>query len=289
MKCDVSIIVLCYMHRRYLDECLDSLIQNIEELGELRVKIVFVDDGSVDGSLEFAKKKLAGKRTLFLQMDRSSDIEKDPMHRVLMALREGLRHVKAEYMFFTEGDDFWVAPNTLQAMISRLSSYKKSAIACQTKNYFSDSKQFSAKSMCLDFGQRIGIEQIIHQGPDLLSLNAILAPVDCWKKAIDDAIKFNTGSHTLALITIADQCSGITLIKDGLAAYRINSASSIMNAINHDFKRLTRHSLGQINLYLFIFKNYGRSWTIKLRILLKIFKIIKTFARKSVTNFNLWI
>lgn len=64
MAPDVTVIVLGWNGRQYLPDCLDSLLA--QDSGRLTFEVLYVDNGSVDGSLDFVRAHYPGVRTLAL-------------------------------------------------------------------------------------------------------------------------------------------------------------------------------------------------------------------------------
>lgn len=94
MNIKVSTIIIAYNIEKYIEKCLDSLInQTFKDL-----EIIVVNDGSTDSTLEKIEKfKRIDNRIILLNQD-----NKGPME----ARESGLKVARGEYVLFVDGDDW---------------------------------------------------------------------------------------------------------------------------------------------------------------------------------------
>lgn len=110
----VSIIVPVYNVEKYLDQCVNSLINQTYD----KIEIILVDDGSKDNSGrlcdEWAKKsnkiKAVHKKNAGLGMARNT----------------GLEHVTGNYVMFIDSDDY-LAENVVEKLLEKLLTEKVDA------------------------------------------------------------------------------------------------------------------------------------------------------------------
>ena len=88
----VSVIVPSYNYLRYIDKCLESVINQDYP----NIEVIVVDDGSTDGSLEYLK-SLGGPIKVLQQNNEG----------VSIARNHGLLESKGEFIAFLDADDFW--------------------------------------------------------------------------------------------------------------------------------------------------------------------------------------
>lgn len=91
----VSVIVPVYNVEKYLQQCLDSIInQTLQE-----IEIICVDDGSTDGSLEILEK--------YAKKDRRVGIIKQKNAGAGAARNRGMLAAHGKYLSFLDSDDFF--------------------------------------------------------------------------------------------------------------------------------------------------------------------------------------
>jgi glycosyltransferase involved in cell wall biosynthesis len=91
----VSVIITCYNFERYIGMTIDSVLQQNYDY----LKIIVVDDGSIDNSLAILC-KYADRITVLKHEDGGN-------HGQAASLNLALRHVESDYIAFLDGDDLW--------------------------------------------------------------------------------------------------------------------------------------------------------------------------------------
>lgn len=94
--CFLSIIVPVYNGERYLEECLNSLLD--QDLPEHTYEIVCVNDGSKDGSAEILSRYQTCHQNLRVLFQQNSG--------VAAARNAGLDAARGEFIWFVDADDF---------------------------------------------------------------------------------------------------------------------------------------------------------------------------------------
>lgn len=105
----LSVIVPIYNVEKYLEQCLDSIVnQTYKDL-----EIILVNDGSPDNSGEICKR--------YAEKDsRIKYIEKEN-GGLVSAYTEGYKYVTSEYVTFVDSDD-WIDPNMYQILMDKMLS-----------------------------------------------------------------------------------------------------------------------------------------------------------------------
>lgn len=96
MDCNVkvSVVMPVYNVENYIEECLDSLInQTLKE-----IEIICVDDGSTDGTLKLLYK--------YEEADSRVKIIQQQNQYAGVARNNGMKHAVGEYIIFLDSDDF---------------------------------------------------------------------------------------------------------------------------------------------------------------------------------------
>lgn len=116
MKNDlVSIIVPVYNSGKFLEECLDSLIEQTYK----NLEIICIDDGSTDDSLEILNKyKMMDDRIIVLSQENKGQS---------IARNLGIEVSKGRYINFTDSDDV-ILPNTIEYSLNQIKTYQLDAV-----------------------------------------------------------------------------------------------------------------------------------------------------------------
>lgn len=102
--CLVSIIVPIFNAERYLEECIQSLINQTYS----NVEIILIDDESKDESLRICRQ--------FAQIDKRIKIFQQKNSGAGAARNTGLRHVNGKYVMFVDADDY-VSPEAIEKLL----------------------------------------------------------------------------------------------------------------------------------------------------------------------------
>ena len=104
MPC-VSIIVPVYNVSLYLEQCIESLINQTYK----KLQIILVDDGSKDSSYDICK-KYANEDKRILIIHKSNE-------GASFARRDGIRYAIGQYIMMVDGDD-WIDLNTCEECVN---------------------------------------------------------------------------------------------------------------------------------------------------------------------------
>lgn len=109
MKPLISIIVPVYNTEKYLQDCIDSLVnQTMKE-----IEIIFVNDASTDSCLEIMKKNQKECPDKIIVIDSKENLKQGGARNL------GLRIAQGDYILFVDSDDF-VAPTICEKMYKRI-------------------------------------------------------------------------------------------------------------------------------------------------------------------------
>jgi glycosyltransferase involved in cell wall biosynthesis len=96
-KYKISILIPCYNVEKYINRCLDSLINSTFDKN--MYCIICYDDGSNDKTLKILRKYVTKYDNIIILDNR---INQGTSH----ARQQLLNHVKTEYFYFVDADDF---------------------------------------------------------------------------------------------------------------------------------------------------------------------------------------
>ena len=103
----LSVIVPVYNVEKYLERCIQSILNQKYQVGE----IICVDDGATDSSPEILR--------VFQEKDKRIKIIHKNNGGLVSAKKEGLLHAKGKYITFVDADD-WIEPDMYQEMMELL-------------------------------------------------------------------------------------------------------------------------------------------------------------------------
>lgn len=112
----LSIIIPIYNLEKYIGECLDTIIPQINN----KTEIILVNDGSTDNSYNILKPYIDKYKNIKYFYQKNSGVSK--------ARNLGLSKATGQYILFIDGDD-WLIPNTLQDIYSKINENKYDIIA----------------------------------------------------------------------------------------------------------------------------------------------------------------
>lgn len=124
----VSVIVPIYNTEKYLEKCIESLInQTLRE-----IEIILIDDGSTDKSYEIARK--------FESLDKRITVIKQENTGQSGARNRGLEIAKGEYIGFVDSDD-WVDENFYEKLYEKIKKEKADLGVASRKMFDKNDKQ----------------------------------------------------------------------------------------------------------------------------------------------------
>ncbi|MBQ5592699.1 MAG: glycosyltransferase [Clostridia bacterium] len=112
----VSVIVPIYNAEKYLEQCLDSVVnQTLKE-----IEIILIDDGSTDGSAEICKKYLDDERVTYFRKENEG---------LAAARDDGMKLAQGEYIGFVDSDD-WSEPDMYDKMYTAAKTNDSDIVFC---------------------------------------------------------------------------------------------------------------------------------------------------------------
>ena len=112
----VSVIVPIYNAEKYLEQCLDSIVnQTLKD-----IEIILIDDGSTDGSAEICKKYLGDERVTYFRKENEG---------LAAARDDGMKLAQGEYIGFVDSDD-WIEADMYEKMYLAAKSNDSDIVFC---------------------------------------------------------------------------------------------------------------------------------------------------------------
>ena len=104
-KKKVSVAMATYNGKKYIQEQIDSILENLEKKDEL----IISDDGSNDGTIEIIKKNI--------KKDNRIKLINGPQRGVIKNFENALLNCNGDYIFLSDQDDIWL-PNKVKTVMS---------------------------------------------------------------------------------------------------------------------------------------------------------------------------
>jgi len=113
-KYDVSIIIPVYNTDDYIDECMQSIIDQNYDFE--RIEVILINDGSKDNSLEVCQKYSDKYDNVILINQENSGVSK--------ARNEGIKKATGKYLMFLDSDDY-VSCDTIRILIEKMDEHSE--------------------------------------------------------------------------------------------------------------------------------------------------------------------
>lgn len=118
----VSIIIPAYNAERFLERCVNSILQQTYE----ELEILIINDGSLDRTLELCNQ--------YKERDERIQVINQANKGVAATRNVGLRNVTGDYILFVDADD-WIEPNMVERLVNAISGQEAMDIAfCSSDN-----------------------------------------------------------------------------------------------------------------------------------------------------------
>lgn len=122
-KIKVSVIMLVYNHEKYLQQAIESVI---EQQVDFEYELLIGEDKSTDNSLQIIRKYEHKYPNIIKVFSREKN------YGAVRNSYDLYMHSSGQYMTHLEGDDYWCDPNRMQKQVDFLEAHKE-YIACAHK------------------------------------------------------------------------------------------------------------------------------------------------------------
>lgn len=217
----VSIIVLAYNTEKYIQECLESIVNQTYK----NIEVIVIDDGSKDNTKQIVENMSLNDNRIKLY----SRSNKGTYYSRI----EGYKMSTGKYIMYVDSDDV-IELNMVEIMYNAIIRNESSIVHCQNKLYIGDNIIESKK---------IFIEEINLSSNDLepYFYDLLYKTIECnpvWKQLyardvlidIDDSNKsLMYGEDLYCNIKAYQQMNKITFIPEQLYIYRVNNSGITRN------------------------------------------------------------
>lgn len=235
----VSIIVPTYNVERYVEECIDSLLNQTYE----NIEIIILDDGSSDATI-YLLKQYGNKIQLI-----ANDNNKGQGAR----RNEGMTLARGKYVYFVDSDD-WVEPKTIEEAVKQLEETQAELVRFNGVSFY-DAKTTEVNEGKYNFSDRLEHKNVYEDEEALEANRRTYSASPClyvFRKELIDThnLQFMEGVlhedeyFTTRLFTVTTK---MTYLKQNFYHRRYRTASTMTESTK-------AHQLRSFNSYLEVFK-----------------------------------
>lgn len=209
----VSIIVTVYNTEKYIEECINSLINQTYK----NIEIILIDGGSTDRTPDICDK--------YENIYKNIRVVHKENEGVSAARNRGVLEATGDYIFFIDGDD-WIENNTIETLVW-LEEENESDIAFIIKA----GHIYSSGEVLIGDGKKM----LLH----ILDVSVIEIWGKLFKKQLFDDVRFPEGKlneDLYVLPTILLKCKKVVAYHKGLYHYRIREEGLMKSGLKGDFR-----------------------------------------------------
>jgi len=292
----ISIIIPVYNVEKYLEQCLDSIVnQTLED-----IEIICINDGSTDNSSKILE--------TYKEKDKRIKIIRKKNEGLGAARNTGMEYVKGDYIGFVDSDD-WVSHNMFEKLYNNAKKFDSDVVMCPVNVFDENSGEISSDKPyytleCFDksFDNRFFNH---FEAKDFFFGIAVMAFNKIYKKSFLEKlnVKFPEGllfeDNPFFYETFLS-ANRVSLIRDFVYYYRTNRKDSIINKSGEKFfDVVTIHKLTlsifenkgffdiyKFNLYYYVLKSMQNRYNqVSENLKQEFFELIQEFVKKRI-NLN---
>lgn len=246
----VSVFVICYNHKNFLRECLDSIL--IQQ-ADFDYEVLVHDDASTDGSAEIIKEYASkySKIKAVLQTQNQYTKGVKPFS-ILKAMSKG------KYIAWCEGDDFWGDEFKLKKQFDFMENNSEYSIC------YHDSKVINEKSELINESKVKDIFKVDYNSSDLKKGKfSIPTQSSFFISSFNLPLHYSrvVNEDTFIFIILGSHGKGKYLDNIKPSHYRIHSGgiwskqekSKIILHLKNTYNELSKFYLSQNSYYLFLY------------------------------------
>ncbi len=242
----LSIIVPIYNTEKYLEKCVESILDQVYESYE----IILVDDGSTDSSVKICDEYEKKGRVKVVHKENGG---------IISARKAGIAVAEGKYIGFVDSDD-WIEKNMYLQLMQNVLGYNADIVSCGYYLDYKDTRRivntYEEKKVLGNVSENASfINGILATGFDWKNSRNI-APTVCNKvfrkklleqvyKNIDERILWD--EDTVTVLEAVLDCKYMVLIPDPLYHYRQNTSS-----VSH------RTNMAVLRNYVYVFDELYR-------------------------------
>jgi len=209
----VSIIVSCYNHEAYIEECILSILKQTYN----NIELIVIDDGSSDSSAEILEK---------LQQEHSFYFERQKNQGLTKTLNKAIKMAKGKYIAPLGSDDI-ILPNKTAIQVDYLEKRKDIAVVGGNITCIDQDGNIKQKQRHKEY-REVDFKTIFKQAKLIPAAPSVMIRADVLKEIGG----YNTECRLEDLylwLTITHAGYKITVLKDVVAHYREHGSNTYKN------------------------------------------------------------
>lgn len=125
----ISVIIPCYNVEKFIDRCMNSLIN--QTIGLQHLELIVVNDASTDHTLDKLKKYESRYPDNILLIDLPENIKQGGARNI------GLQYATADHIGFVDSDD-WIEPTMYEQLYEKAMKYDCDLVSCKFRRVFEE-------------------------------------------------------------------------------------------------------------------------------------------------------
>lgn len=217
----VSFVIPVYKVEKYLDECVQSIINQTYK----NYEILLIDDGSPDNCPNMCD--------YWATVDSSIKALHKPNGGLSDARNYGLQHATGDYVVFVDSDDFWRHEDGLEKLVALVEKYPQvDFVGFNCQYYYQDSGTYSS---WVEYAEELSSPITGDKAIPILVKSGTFPMSACLKlmrrsTLVDSRIIFQKGQIAEDIpwfINLLDKSNSCLFVNEYIYAYRQNVAGSI--------------------------------------------------------------
>lgn len=270
MNPKVSIIIPIYGVEKYIERCVDSLLQQSLD----SIEFIFIDDCTLDSSIEILKEKISEYSSLIEEKLWSIRIEKMPVNSGLPAVRKyGIQLAKGEFVLHCDSDD-WVDTAMCKELYEKAIQDNSDMVICDY--YVSDGIEKTRKKSCFNIEKSIFIKELLTEKVNWSAWNKLVRR-SLYSEGEIAYPQYYMGEDMALMMQLVLKAERISYIPKPLYYYYLNQQSYSHLPSTEAVYKNYGYLLNNTNIVLNTFENAGLN-----RIYKKELLYIKWLVRKWI-------
>ncbi|MDI9817774.1 MULTISPECIES: glycosyltransferase [unclassified Legionella] len=225
----VSVCVITYQQVQYINECLESLVN---QQTDFKFEIVIRDDNSTDGTADVILKFKQKYPTLIKLLDGSQNLGMNSN------IIEVFQAAAGNYLALCEGDDYWIDNHKLQKQFDVLESHKEIDMCCHPA-MIKEGVQIKQNKTLGNHGSEtkvISVNEVIKNGGDFIATPSIMIRKSVISYLPEWFVTAPIGDYFIQVH--GARKGGCLFLPEPMAVYRRNATNSwSASMINFQKKR----------------------------------------------------